>query len=132
MKHHVHSVHNGSESDQYVVQNMKWLGVYLRRTLSNTLLQKVLTLVPLTATGPEAFVATFTTFISNSYDSLKETLTHIKSLKQNIYPGEKVTYLCATIFVYYDRGESVRAFKPDHLGCTTRIFEYTSDSRFRL
>ena len=28
--------------------------------------------------------------------------------------------------------DSAGAFKTDHLGYTTRIFEYTSDSRFRL
>ena len=31
-----------------------------------------------------------------------------------------------------ERLESDGAFKTDHLGYTTRIFEYTSDSRFRL
>ena len=31
-----------------------------------------------------------------------------------------------------ERLESARAFKPDHLGYITRIFEDTSDSRFCL
>ena len=43
----VQSLLKGSEADQYVVQNLTWSGVYLMSTLSNTLLQKVLTLVPL-------------------------------------------------------------------------------------
>ena len=60
-------------------------------TLSNTLLQKVLTLVPLTATVPEVFVSTMTTFLFDSYDALEETLTHMKSLKLKRYPGENVT-----------------------------------------
>ena len=71
MKLHVQSLRKGSEEDQYVVQNLTWSGVYLRITLSNTLLQRVLTLVPLTATGPEVFVATMTKFISDSYDALE-------------------------------------------------------------
>ena len=50
VKDYVQSRLKGSEADQYVVQNLTCSGVYLRRTLSNTLLQKVLTLVPLTAT----------------------------------------------------------------------------------
>ena len=50
-------------------------------TLSNTLLQKVTTLVPLTATGPEVFVATMTTFLSDSYNYLEETLNHMSLLK---------------------------------------------------
>ena len=87
LKRHVQSIHKGSEADQYVIQNLMWSGVYLRSTLSNTLLQKVLTLVPLTATWPEVFVATMTTFISDFYDALEETLNHMKSLKPIRYPG---------------------------------------------
>ena len=91
VKRHVQSLLKGSEADQYVVQNLTWSGVYLRITLSKTLLQKLLTLVLLTATGPEVFVATMTTFISDSYDDLEETLNHMKSLKLNSYTWENVT-----------------------------------------
>ena len=91
MKQHVQIPHKGSEADQYVVQNLTWSGLYLRSNLSNNLLQKVLTLVPLTATGPEVFFAIGTTFISNSYDDLEDTLTHMKSLKLKLHPGENVT-----------------------------------------
>ena len=58
MKGLIQSLLKGSEVDQYIVQNLTWSGVYLRSTLANDLLQKVLTLVPLTATGPEVYVAT--------------------------------------------------------------------------
>ena len=132
VKYHLQSLLKVSEADQYVAQNLTWSGVYLRITLSNTLLQKVLTLVPLTATGPEVFVATMTTFLSDSYDALEETLNHIKSLKLKIYSGENVTDCCAAILVDAERLESAGAFKPEHLGYITRIFEDTSDSRFRL
>ena len=70
MKLHVQSLQKDSEEDQYVVQNLTWSGVYLRSTFSNNLLQKVLTLLPLTETLPEFYVATMTTIISNSYYSL--------------------------------------------------------------
>ena len=70
VKSHVQSLLKGSEADQYIVQNLAWSGVYLRSTLSNNLLWKVLALVPLTATGPEVFVASMTTFLSDSYDTL--------------------------------------------------------------
>ena len=92
MKRHVQSLQKSSEADQYVVHNLTWSGVYLRITLSTTLLQKVLILVLLTATGPEVFVATMTKFLSDSYDALEETITHMKSLKLKSYPGENVTY----------------------------------------
>ena len=132
VKSHVQSLLKGSEADQYVVQNLMWSGVYLRSTLSNTILQKVLTLVPLTATGPEVFVATMTTFLSDYYDALEETLNHMKSLKLKSYPGENVTDCCAAILVDAESLDSARALKPEHLGYITCIFEDTYDSIFRL
>ena len=89
-------------------------------------------MVPLTATGPEVFVATMTTFLSDSYDALEETLNHMKSLKLNSYPGENFIDCCAAILVDAERLESAGAFNPEHLGYIIRIFEYTSDSRLRL
>ena len=129
---HVKRIQQGSNADQYVVQNLMWPGVYLRSTTSNILLQKALKLVPLKATGPEVFVTTMTKFLSNSYDALEETLTHTKSLKLNIYPGENVTYFCAAILVDSERLESTRAFKPKHLGYITRIFKESSYDRKEL
>ena len=132
VKDHVKSLLKGSEADQYVVQNLTWSGVYLRITLSNNLLQKVLTLVTLTATGPEVFVDTMTTFFSDLCDALEETITHMNSLKLKSYPGENVTDCCAAILVDAERLDSAVAFKSKHLGYVTRIFEDTSDSRFSL
>ena len=94
MELHIKSLHKVSESAQYVVQNLTWLVVYLRSTLSNILLQKVLTLVPLTETGPDVFVTTMTTFLSNSYDGLEENITQMKSLKLKNYRRENVTDFC--------------------------------------
>ena len=132
VKLHVQILHKGSEADQYVVQNLTWSGVYLSSNLSNTILQKVLTLVPLTATGPEVFVVTMTKFLSDHYDALEETLTHMKRLKLKSYPGENITDCCAAILVDAESLESSGSFKPDHLEYITRIFEDTSNSRFRL
>ena len=73
-----------------------------------------------------------TTFLSDSYDDLEETLNHMKSLKLKSYPGENVTDCYAAILVDAKRLESDGAFKPEHLGYIIRIFEDTSDSRFRL
>ena len=95
MKRHVQSLHKGSEADHYVVHNLTWSGVYLGSNFSNKLLQKVLTLIPLTATGHEFFVTTMTTFLSNSYVALEDTLTHMNSLKLKSYPGENVTDCCS-------------------------------------
>ena len=55
--------------------------------LSNTLLQKVLIVVLLTATGLEVFVATMNIFISDSYYALEETLNHMKILKLKAIQG---------------------------------------------
>ena len=132
VKRNIKILQKDSEVDQYVVQNLTWLGVYLRSNFSNTLLNKVLTLGPLIVTGIEVFVATMNTFLSGSYDALEETLTHMKSLKLNIYPWENVTYCYASILEDADRLEIAGAFKPEHLGYTTHIFENISDSGFRL
>ena len=56
----------------------------------------------------------------------------MKILKLKSYPGENVTDFCAAILVDAKRLESDGAFKPEHLGYIIRIFEDTSDSRFRL
>ena len=132
VKSHIQSLLKGSEADQYVVQNLTWSGVYLRSTLSNTLLQKLLTLVQLIATGPEDFVSTMTKFLSDSYDALEKTLNHMKSLKLGSYTGGDVADFCATILVDSERLESAGDLKPEHLGYITCIFEDTSDSRFCL
>ena len=100
--------------------------------MSNTVLQKVLILVPLTATGPEVFVAIITAFLSDYYDALEETLTHMKSLKLKSYTGENATDFCAAILVDAERLESAGALKPEHLGYITCIFEATYDSRFHI
>ena len=88
--------------------------------------------MPLTATAPEVFVATMTTFLYDSYDALRETLNHMNNLKQKNYPGENVIDFCAEILVDAERLESSRSFKPEHLGYITCIFEDTSDSKFCL
>ena len=64
--------------------------MYLKSNLSNDLLQKVLTLVPLTAIRPEVYVATMTTIISDFYYSLVDTLNHMESLKLKDHPGGDV------------------------------------------
>ena len=132
VKRHVESIHKVSEAYQYVVHNLTYSGVYLRSTLSNSLLQKVLTLVPLTETGLEVSVATMTTFLSNSYDALEETLTHMKILKPKSYPGENVTYCYSEILVDAESLKNLGGFNPEHLGYINSIFEDTSDNRFHI
>ena len=75
-----------------MVQNLTWSELYLRIDFPNYLIQKVLTLVPLTETGPEVYVTTITTNVSNSYDALEDILEQLKILKLNIYSVDNVTY----------------------------------------
>ena len=98
LKLHVQSLHEGSKEDQYAVQKLTWSGVYLSSTLSNTLLQKVLTLVPLIATGPEFFVATMTTFPSDSHEYFgRYSYSHEESQIQILSRGERYRFMCITI-----------------------------------
>ena len=80
----VQSLLKGSKADQYIVQDLTCSGAYLRITLSNDLLQRVLTLVPLTETRPEVYVATMITIISDSYYYLVDTLNQMKILNSRI------------------------------------------------
>ena len=52
----------------------------------------VITLLPLTATGPDVFVATMTTFLPDSYDYLEETIIHMKIIKTKSYLGYNIIY----------------------------------------
>ena len=92
VKLHVKIQHKSSKSDKYVVQNLTWSGAYLRSTFSYAIIQKILKLVPLTATRPEVYVATIITSLSGSNYSLVETLTHIKSLKLKDHTGGNVAW----------------------------------------
>ena len=89
-------------------------------------------MVPLTATGPEVYVATMTTIISDSYYSLVDTLSHMKSLKLKDNQGGYATDCYDTILENVEGLESAGAFKPEHLSYIIHIFENTSNSRFHL
>ena len=132
VKRHLQILKEDSKEDQYIVQNLTWSGVYLMSNFSNNLLQKVLTLVPLKSTGPGVYVTTMTTFLSDSYYSLVDTLNHTKRLKTRDLPGGEVADCYDAILANVDSLDSARAFKPDHLGYIIRIFEDTSDSIFHL
>ena len=69
-------------------------------------------------------------FLSNSYDTLEENITYMKSLKVKSYPGENVTDCCDEILVDAERLESDGDFNPEHIGYITYIFEDNSDPRF--
>ena len=101
-------------------------GVYLRSTLSNSLLQKVLTMVPLTATRP------MTNFLSNLYDDLEGSITHLNIIKRKSYLGDNVTDFCALVLVYAENIERSGAFYLEHLGYIAHIFIDTSVSRFHI
>ena len=128
-KHHGKSLQKGPKADKYIIQNLTWSEVYLRSTFSSAVLQKVLQLLPMTATGPKVYVATMNTVIYDSYASLVETLNHTKSLKLKDHQGENITYFCDAILVDAKHLESTGAFKPEHPSYIIRIFEDTSDSR---
>ena len=92
-------------------------------TFSDDLLQRVMTLVPLTATGPEVYVTTMTTIISDSYCSLVDTLNQIKNLKLKDHLGRDAADCHDEILVNMEGLESAGVFKPEHLGYIISIFE---------
>ena len=68
-------------------------------TLSNYILQKVLSLVLLKSTGPEVYVATMTTFLPDSYNDLELIPNNLKGIKLKSNPGDNVTDFYAEILV---------------------------------
>ena len=132
MKRHVKSLQKSSEADQCVVHNLMGSGVYLRITLSTTLLHKLWTLMLLTATGPEVFVTNMNTFLYDSYDALEETITHMKSLKFKDHPDRNTADCYDAILVNVESLESAGSFKPEHLDYIICIFEDISNSRFHI
>ena len=100
--------------------------------MSSDLLQKVLKLVPLAATGPKVYDATTTTFSSGSYDYLVDNLNHMKSLKSRIIRGGMLHIVVIQSCYIWHALRGTGAFNTEHLGYIICIFEYTSDSRFHL
>ena len=80
--------------------------------MSNDLLQRVLTLVPLTSTGTEVYGATMTTIIYDYYYSLVDTLNQMKNLKLKDHPGRDAADCYDAILVDVESLESAGAFKP--------------------
>ena len=89
-------------------------------------------MVPLTATGPEVYVATMTTIISDSCYSLVDTLNHTKNIKLKDHPGRDAADCYDAILVNVESLESAGAFKPNHLGYIIHIFENTYNSIFQI
>ena len=89
-------------------------------------------MVPLTATGPEVYITTMTTIISDSYYSLVGTLNHKNNLKLKDHPGRDAADCYDAILVNLESLYSAGAFKPKHLGYIIHIFENTYNSRFHI
>ena len=74
-----------------MVHNLIYSGLYPRITLSNYLIQRIITLVPLTVTELEVYLVTMNNFIYDFYESLEEAMDHLNSIKLNGYYGENVS-----------------------------------------
>ena len=118
--------------DSYIIQNLRYSGDYLRASLNAEQLTKVLQEVPITATGPEVFVATMLVCLSDSYDAMEQTKEALKAIKLTDFPGENVQQCCTKILELCERLDSAGAFEANLLCKIVRIFEQTSDKRFEL
>ena len=79
--------------------------------------------MPLTTTGPEVYVATMTTIISDSYYSLADALNQMETLKLKDNQGGDTADCYDAILENVEGLESAGAFKPKHLGYIISIFE---------
>ena len=96
------------------------------------LLDKVLREVPLNASGPEMFVAIMTVCFSDSYEALEETKAELRKMKLTDFAGENVVECAAKVLRLAERLDSAGEFDPNLLCAIVRIFEHTSDERFKL
>ena len=119
-------------TDSYALQNLEWSGIYLQNSITHDLLAKVLRLVPITASGPEVFMAILSVCYSDSYDALEQTKTNLKLIKLKDYPGENVEECVTVISQLAERLDSAGAFEPQLLCSIMKIFEHAKDERFRL
>ena len=86
-----------TRADSYVIQNLNWSGQFLRNILHDEFLAKVLRYVPITASGPEIFMATVIVCFSDSYDALEQTKIELKTIKLKNFPSENVQDCVAKI-----------------------------------
>ena len=86
----------------------------------------------MTSDGPELYVATMTTFLSDYYDDLEDTLNNLESININIYSEENVTDWRDAILVDSECLKITRDFKNEHPGYITCIFEDNYDSQLFL
>ena len=106
-----------------MAQKHKWSGVYLWCNFLNGLLQKIPTLVTLTATRTEVYIDTMNIFMSYSYSSLQGTINHLNIVKIESYPSDNVAYSCDDILVDFYHLESYGELKPEHLGYITQFLK---------
>ena len=121
-----------TRADSYVIQNLNWSDSFLRNTLHHELLAKFLRYVPITASGPEIFMATVTVCFSDSYDALEQTKIELKTIKLKDFPGENVQDCVAKILDLCERLESGGAFDNQLICSIMKIFENASDKKFQL
>ena len=81
--------------DSFGLQNLEWSGEYLRNSVTPELLNKVLREVPLTASGPEMYVAIMNVCFSDSYEALEETKAELRKMKLTDFPRRKCCRLCS-------------------------------------
>ena len=73
-----------------MLQNLTWSGFYPRSTLSNNILHMTLAMVAITITGTKVYASIVKTVLSDSNNTLEETLNFLKSLKLKSYLEKKL------------------------------------------
>ena len=122
---------NGAIADKYYFQNLDWSGVYIRNSISPKLLTQVLAEVPVTASGPETFVALMQVIYADGYDALDQCKEELKALSLKDFPGENISDLNLKITQYAERLDSAQAFEPDLLCKIVKVYETSTEPRFQ-
>ena len=96
------------------------------------MLEKVLREVPMSASGPEVYVAIMTVCFSDSFEALEETKNELRKMKLTDFAGENVVDCAAKVLRLAERLDSAGEFDPNLLCAIARIFEHTSDEKLKL
>ena len=118
-------------SDHYIRDNLKWSGVYIRKTISQSLLEQLLNEIDATTIGPVTLLALLCLIYSDGYDAIELLKDDLKAIDLKKFPGENVDTCCVKLVDICERLDAADAFNQEYLCNIARIFELSSERRFQ-
>ena len=122
---------DNARSDRFIRDNLKWSGEYIRKTVSQPILERLLNETKTTTIGPVTLVALLRVIYSDGYDAIELLKQDLKKIEWTQFPGEDVEACCVSMMDICDRLDAADAFQQEFLCTMTCIFELSSERRFQ-